>query len=141
MANLSLKQLDAENKQWLKEKVKEDMKAMVVNPKSDQKPHPRKGEAYSEEEEHKIIEWILVRERLQSRNWSVGGNSIWRIMENQGALPGRSWQSSKERFRRVILRKMVRGGCNYSLNEEQEELLHKLRDFTTIRDNAAALRM
>ena len=35
----------------------------------------------------------------------------------------------------------MRGGCNYSLNEEQEELLHKLRDFTTIRDNAAALRM
>merc|ERR1712192_137051 len=116
-----------------------DTKAMVVDLKSDQKSHLRKGEPYSEEEEHKIIEWILVRERLQQRNWSVGGNSIWRIMENQGALPGRSWQSTKERFRRVILRKLVRGGYSYTMNEEQKELLHKLRDFTTIRDNAAAL--
>ena len=75
LANLSLKELDVENKHWLKEKVKQHMKAMVVDLKSDQKPHPKKGEPYSEEEEHKIIEWILVRERLQSRNWSVGGKS------------------------------------------------------------------
>ena len=40
-----------------------------------------------------------------------------------------------------ILRKMVRGGYSYKMNEEQEELLHKLRDFTTIRDNATALKM
>ena len=65
-----------ENKQWLKQKVKLDMKAIVVDLKSDQKFHPRKGEPYSEEEEHKIIEWILVRERLQPRNWSVGGKNF-----------------------------------------------------------------
>ena len=38
----------------------------------DQKIHRRKGNPYSEEEEHTIVVWILVRERLQSRNWSVG---------------------------------------------------------------------
>ena len=65
-----------ENKHWLKEKVKLDMKAVVVDFKSDQKFHLRKGEPYSEEEEHKIIEWILVRERLQPRNWSVGGETL-----------------------------------------------------------------
>ena len=75
LANLSLKDLDIENKHWLKEKVKVDTKAIVVDLKSDQKFHLRKGEPYSEEEEHKIIEWILVRERLQPRNWSVGGKT------------------------------------------------------------------
>ena len=76
LATLSLKELDTENKHWLKAKVKLDMKAVVVDLKSDQKFHPRKGEPYSEEEEHKIIEWILVRERLQPRNWSVGGKTF-----------------------------------------------------------------
>ena len=37
-----------------------------------------------------------------------------------------------------IFRKMVRGGYSYKMNEEQEELLHKLRDFNTLRDNAGA---
>ena len=35
-------------------------------------------------------------------------------------------------------RKIWRGGFSYVLNEEQEELLHKLRDFNTLRDNAGA---
>ena len=75
LATLSLKELDSDNKHWLKNKVKVDTKAIVVDLKSDQKFHLRKGEPYSEEEEHKIIEWILVRERLQPRNWSVGGKT------------------------------------------------------------------
>ena len=33
---------------------------------------------------------------------------------------------------------MVRGGYSDKMNEEQEELLHKLRDFNTLRDNAGA---
>ena len=94
-------------------------------------PQRERGrETYTEEEEHKILDYILVRERLEARDWSVGGSSrppptiyltppyangicsrgefpgnhVWMIMERQGALPGRSWQSMKERFRRVILR-------------------------------------
>ena len=73
LVTLSLKELDMENNIWLKEKVKLDMAAVVGELISDQKFQQRKKEAYSEEEEHKIVEWILVRERLQSRNWSVGG--------------------------------------------------------------------
>ena len=69
----SLKELDVEKKHWLKEMVKLDMRAMAGDLKLlDQKIHRRKGDPCSEEEEHTIVVWILVRERLQSRNWSVG---------------------------------------------------------------------
>ena len=39
-------------------------------------PQRERGrETYTEEEEHKILDYILVRERLEARDWSVGGNS------------------------------------------------------------------
>ena len=77
LANLSLTELGVENKLWLTEKVKEDMKAKVVIVK-DIAPgsHKRRGEPYTEEEEHKIVEWILVRERLESRKFSTGGEAF-----------------------------------------------------------------
>ena len=79
LSTLSLKELGVENKRWLKEKVKLDMEAMVGHLKLGQKFHLRRRETYSEEEERKIVEWILVRERLQSRNWSVGGKTVLQL--------------------------------------------------------------
>ena len=39
-------------------------------------PQRERGrETYTEEEEHKILDYILVRERLEARDWSVGGSS------------------------------------------------------------------
>ena len=67
-----------EKKHWLKEMVKLDMRAMAGDLKLlDQKIHRRKGNPYNEEEEHTIVVWILVRERLQSRKWSVRGKTFW----------------------------------------------------------------
>ena len=196
LSTLSLKELGVENKRWLKEKVKLDMEAMVGHLKLGQKFHLRRREPYSEEEERKIVEWILVRERLQSRNWSVGGKTVlqlcpycfstilWRLynlpifrkrdLEDHGkpGCPARQVLAKHQGavskshpqvklyqlsfpfpsiFHLIIWvfpfhlfsvsRKIVRGGYSYRMSEEQEKLLHMLRDFTTIRDNAAALRM
>ena len=55
------------------------MEAMVGHLKLGQKFHLRRREPYSEEEERKIVEWILVRERLQTRNWSVGGKTVLQL--------------------------------------------------------------
>lgn len=133
LANLSFKDLHSGNEKWIKEKVKADIMIKRMKERENTNngigttPQRERGrETYTEEEEHKILDYILVRERLETRDWSVGGSSrppptiyltppyanricfpgnhVWMIMERQGALPGRSWQSMKERFRRVILR-------------------------------------
>ena len=137
LANLSFKDLHSGNEKWIREKVKADIMIKRMNERDNTNncigttPQRERGrETYTEEEEHKILDYILVRERLEARDWSVGGSSrppptiyltppyangifspgefpgnhVWMIMERQGALPGRSWQSMKERFRRVILR-------------------------------------
>ena len=53
---------------------------------------------YSKEEDLKIISFIVDNKRFLC----VGGNKLWKIMEERAILDGRSWQSMKERFRKVI---------------------------------------
>ena len=53
---------------------------------------------YSKEEDLKIISFIVDNKRFLD----VGGNELWKIMEERAVLDGRSWQSMKERFRKVI---------------------------------------
>ena len=63
------------------------------------------------------------------------------MAEHQRKVPeGHSQVKPVLRFNSLIShnRKIWRGGFSYVLNEEQEELLHKLRDFNTLRDNAGA---
>ena len=57
---------------------------------------------YSKEEDLKIISFIVDNRRFQE----VGGNELWKIMEERTVLEGRSWQSMKERFRKVIYPKI-----------------------------------
>ena len=57
---------------------------------------------YTKEEDLKIINFIAQNRRFLD----VGGNELWKIMEERSVLEGRSWQSMKERFRRVILLKI-----------------------------------
>ena len=138
MAELSL-----ENSRWLESKnlSAAEPALELINPEDAEgcSKFARKGRGYSTAEEHRLVEHLLVRDRLERRDWSVGGNAVWRVMEEQGVLPGRwdilavgviaisyifkvgvtsislrrSWQSMKERFRRVILRKVARGVYNY----------------------------
>ena len=53
---------------------------------------------YSTEEDLKIINFIVDNRRYLD----VGGNELWKIMEERTVIEGRSWQSMKERFRKVI---------------------------------------
>ncbi len=58
--------------------------------------------AYSRSEEIKILKWIAQHKRFSE----VGGIAMWRVLEADHVLPGRSHQSMKERFRKHILPKI-----------------------------------
>ena len=132
---LTLGELGAGNRAWLEERAGGGGEVGRAEPASRGGSHKRKGDPYTQEEEWRIVDYILDRELLERRDWSVGGNNVWRVMEEQGVLPARSWQSCKERFRRVILRKVARGEYKYPFTQEQLDLLDQLRDFNTLRDN------
>ena len=57
---------------------------------------------YSTEEDLRIIRFIVDNRRFLD----VGGNELWKIMEERTVLEGRSWQSMKERFRKGIAPKI-----------------------------------
>ena len=69
-----------------------------------------KANYYSYADDVKIIEFIIKNRRFHE----VGGNALWDTMEKRGDLPGRSWNSLKERFRKVIIKKIG----SYDLSEE-----------------------
>ena len=57
---------------------------------------------YSYSEEERIVKWIIKTHSYSE----VGGIVMWRLMESDNAVPGRSFQSMKERFRKHILPKI-----------------------------------
>ena len=58
-----------------------------------------------------ILDFILENKR----QGEVGGVEMWKLMEERGAVEGRSWQSLKERFRKTIVKNMK----TYGLTDEQ----------------------
>ena len=58
-----------------------------------------RGNPYSRSEELKIIHWIIEQKRFSE----VSGIKMWKTLEDCNLLPGRSYQSMKERFRKHIL--------------------------------------
>ena len=71
---------------------------------------------YTREEDQKILGYIL--EGHYSRN--VKGRALWSMMEKAGLLPGRTWQSMRERFMKSILRRLHSFSC---IGEEGREQL------------------
>ena len=53
---------------------------------------------YSREEDLNILKFIAENKRFDD----VRGNEVWQVMEERKVVKGRSWQSMKERFRKVI---------------------------------------
>ena len=53
---------------------------------------------YTRDEDLKIIKFIIDKKRFDD----VKGNELWQVMEDRKVVEGRSWQSMKERFRKVI---------------------------------------
>ena len=62
-------------------------------------------------QDQQILDFILDNKR----QGEVGGVEMWKLMEERGAVEGRSWQSLKERFRKTIVTKLR----TYGLTDEQ----------------------
>jgi hypothetical protein len=63
---------------------------------------------YSRDEDLKILNFIAENKRFDD----VRGNEVWQSMEERKVVEGRSWQSMKERFRKVISDKLMTYGLS-----------------------------
>jgi len=54
---------------------------------------------YTAEEDTKIVQYIIKNKGFKETT----GNSLWKNMEESNMVPGRTWLSLKERFRKTIL--------------------------------------
>ena len=70
-----------------------------------------KGNPYIRSEEKKILDWIIKTGRYSE----VKGIAMWRILEASNEVPGRSYQSMKERFRKHIANDIQ----HYGLKEDE----------------------
>eukprot|EP00090_Calanus_glacialis_P016457 TRINITY_DN25768_c0_g1_i1.p1 TRINITY_DN25768_c0_g1~~TRINITY_DN25768_c0_g1_i1.p1 ORF type:complete len:1107 (-),score=385.74 TRINITY_DN25768_c0_g1_i1:97-3417(-) len=76
---------------------------------------------YTNADDLKILDYIVQNKRFTD----VGGNGMWEVMVKRGVIPGRSFHSLKERFRRVIIKKIR----TYGLSEETvSKFLSKTRE-------------
>ncbi|RXG71711.1 hypothetical protein Avbf_02554 [Armadillidium vulgare] len=62
-------------------------------------PKSKRVKNYTEVEDELILDYICKHDLFSS----VKGNTMWVDLENKKLLPGRSWHSLKERFRKRIL--------------------------------------
>ena len=69
--------------------------------------------SYENIEELKIIQWII----RQNRYSEIGGIKLWKDLESCNEVPGRTYHSMKERFRRYILPNIQ----NFQLEKDQVE--------------------
>jgi len=69
---------------------------------SSMRGYRRNANYYTTAEDEKIIDYIIKHNKFTG----LGGNALWVEMERNGILPGRSWGSLKERFRKVILKQI-----------------------------------
>ena len=65
---------------------------------------------YSKQEDLKIVNFIFENKRFAD----VKGNELWKLMEEREVVEGRTWQSLKERFRKIILKNIN----NYRLEKD-----------------------
>ena len=65
---------------------------------------------YTKAEDLKVLNFIAENRRFED----VRGNEVWQVIEERRVLEGRSWQSMKERFRKVMLKRIQ----SYGLSEE-----------------------
>ena len=72
---------------------------------------------YSKDEDMKIIQFIIDNKRFDD----VKGNELWKVLEERNVLKGRTWQSMKERFRKVIVNKL----SQYKINSSDRKQFEK----------------
>ena len=78
----------------------------------------RGGPWYLEEEEVKIVNYIVARKAYDR----VSGSGIWSEMEKEKILESRTARGMKSRFDRVIITNIKTGKKNYGLPEQEISL-------------------
>lgn len=74
---------------------------------------------FTNEEDMAIIKYITVNKRYLLSS----GVQVWKVAEESNICPGRSYQSMKERFRKVLVKNLRK----YNL---EKELCAKILEFT-----------
>jgi len=69
---------------------------------------------YTKEEDITIIRHLLQNRRHEE----VKGKNVWESMENSSIVPGRSWQSLKERYLKVIRKNLVEKPNKYGVKSQ-----------------------
>ena len=67
---------------------------------------------YTKKEDLSIISFIKQRKRAKNE---IGGNRMWKILEDNNVCPGRSWESMRERWRRFISKNLEK----FNVTEDQ----------------------
>ena len=91
---------------------------------SSMRGYRRNANYYTTAEDEKIIDYIIKHNKFTG----LAGNALWVEMERNGILPGRSWGSLKERFRKVILKQIK----IYNLSEKNEKKFLNKNDQTKL---------
>lgn len=73
------------------------------------------GKIYSVAEDKAIIKYILNNRRQNE----VKGTTVWNIMADSNVVPGRTWQSLKERY----VKRIIPNLSLYGLTEAQQRIL------------------
>ena len=83
--------------------------------------------SYSKEEDVKILNFIIKNKRFSD----IRGNELWKVIEARHLLEDRSWQSMKERFRKIILPKISQYDLDPAIaskfNKVEKKEKHKRR--------------
>ena len=65
------------------------------------------------------MNWIIKNHQFSA----VGGIAMWKLLEASGKVPGRTFQSMKERFRKKILPRIE----FFNMDEEHKKAFKKVR--------------
>ena len=76
---------------------------------------------YDKDEDMKILNFIIENKRFND----LGGNDVWKVMQDRKILDGRSWHSMKERFRKVILKNIDSYGLHSDMSKAFKNLNKK----------------
>merc|ERR1719397_318783 len=91
---------------------------------------------YSAKEERVVIDYLLAKGGFNR----VGGNELWKEMEQEGVCKGRSWQSLKARYVKAISGRLEEFGTSRLALENADMNLQKMKkkkqnQETTFMDN------
>ena len=81
---------------------------------------------YSAKEEKELVDYLLTKGGLSR----VGGNQLWKEMEEEGVCTGRSWQSLKARFAKAIIGRLQDFGTSRQALETADRKLHTKKNTT-----------